>query len=264
MQAHSPPVIRVQGLCQSFAGQVVHQQLSLQIDSGEIVALIGESGCGKTSLLRAMLMLQKPQAGQIDILGIDIMRATEEARQNLRVAWGVMFQSAALFASMTVLENVMFPIQVHSKAKGVGEEETALLFLDMVGLQRSAATKMPAELSGGMRKRVALARALVMQPQLLILDEPSAGLDPQSADAFDDLLLQLHDKLDLTILLVTHDLDMLWRVPTRTCFLGEGSVLASGSLSELMRHPNEAIRSYFSNARARRFVVKQPEGGFSG
>jgi len=248
------PIINISGLKNCFGDQVVHENLDLSIYPNEIVAIIGESGCGKTTLLRSILLLQKPSAGEIEVFGTNVLNTgSKKALTAIQNRWGMMFQSGALFSSLTVLENIMFPVDERAKFYQAFEKEIALVKLLLVGLPLSAASKYPSELSGGMIKRVALARALVLDPELLFLDEPSAGLDPAGAAALDELLLTLRDQLSITMLMVTHDLDTLWRVPDRVVFLGERRVLAALPMKELVKHPHPSIQAYFANIRAQRY-----------
>lgn len=248
------PIIAVTDLSNRFGDQLIHENLNVSIYPGEIIAIIGESGCGKTTLLRSILLLQKPTTGQIEVFGTNVLK-TKSKKELLAVQkrWGMMFQSGALFSSLTVLENIIFPVEERAKLYQSFEKEIALVKLLLVGLPLSAASKYPSELSGGMIKRVALARALVLDPELLFLDEPSAGLDPAGAAALDELLLTLRDQLNITMLMVTHDLDTLWRVPDRVVFLGERHVLAALPMEELVQHPHPLIQAYFANIRAQRY-----------
>ncbi len=248
-------VIDVRGLENVLGGNVVHKNLDVAIRRQEIIAVIGASGCGKTTLLRSILMLQKPTAGVVKVFGIDVTKCNPEQAQSVQDRWGVMFQSAALFSSLTVLENVMFPLQEKVKISKELQKEIALFKIKLVGLEQEAASKFPSELSGGMKKRVALARALVLDPELIFLDEPAAGLDPKSADDFDSLILHLRKTLGLTFIMVTHDIDTLWRVPDRIIFLGEGRVLAAEPMSALVKEQHPLIRSYFSGPRGKERAV---------
>ena len=247
-------VIEVRGLRTHLGGAWVHDDVNFSISKGETVAIIGASGCGKTTLLRALLMLQIPQEGRITLLGREILTLNPRELSVLRRRWGMMFQSSALFGSLTVLENIMFPMDENWKMSRANKKDLAFLKLKMSGLPDESANKLPSELSGGMKKRAALARALALDPELLFLDEPSAGLDPKSAASLDDLLLHLRTSLGLTQVMVTHDLDTLWKVPDRVMFLGEGRVLAMLPIKELVKVDHPLIQSYFANNRSARFV----------
>lgn len=242
-------IIEVQGLGNCFGEQVVHHDLSFNIHRREIIAIIGGSGCGKTTLLRALLMLHKPTAGEVRIFGTDILNCTEKEAQEVQKRWGVMFQNIALFRSLNVMENVLFPLREMIHMTSQVEQEVALLKLALVGLDTRDAEKYPSELSGGMQKRAALARAIVMDPDLVFLDEPSSGLDPQSAEGLDSLVLHLRDHLGLTVVMITHDLDSLWRVPDRVFFIGDGQILAADTMEKVVTTQHPLIQSYFAGLR---------------
>jgi len=261
MMAKVSPIIEIEHLQNRLGGRLVHEDVNLEVFPKEIVAIIGGSGCGKTTLLRSILMLQPFTAGTIKVFGEEVSRLRGASLQSLLRRWGVMFQSGALFSSMTVLENVMFPMREFTELDEKTRQHFALLKLALSGLELSAAVKYPSELSGGMRKRAAMARAIAMDPELLFLDEPNTGLDPQSAGALDDLILDLRDNLGLTFLMVTHDLDTLWRVPDKVVFLGEGKVLACATMPELFENDHPAIRAYFSGPRSAQKRVVQEQGG---
>lgn len=241
------PVIEVVGLKNRLGVQWVHSDVNFTVNQGEIFAIIGGSGSGKTTILRSLLMLLQPTAGEIRIFGKDIRHLSEKDANKIRHRWGMLFQQSALFSAMTVLENVMFPIQELSHLSKKMIQELAMLKVALVGLPEDAAGKYPAELSGGMQRRAAAARAIAMDPELLFLDEPTSGLDPLSAKQFDHLLLFLRDVLNLTVVIVSHDIDSLKRVTDRVAFLGEGRVLKVAPIEELMRDPHPLIVDYFSN-----------------
>lgn len=243
-------VIDIQGLATKFGSHVVHQDLDLQIQKGEILGIIGGSGAGKTTLLREILMLQPVSAGSIKVFGEEIVNCSMRQRLATSQRWGMMFQQGALFSSLSVLENVCFPLHEFSKLKRNIMYEMGLLKLKMAQFPLDSANKYPAELSGGMLKRAALARAMIMDPELLFLDEPTAGLDPESAGALDELVLNLQSTLGLTIVVITHDLDTLWRVTDRVAFLGEQKVLAVQPMADLQQNKHPLIQEYFSGPRS--------------
>lgn len=244
------PIIQVHALKNFLGNRWVHNGLDLTIQKGEIIAIIGGSGCGKTTLLRAILMLLRPTAGSIQVFGTDITHCTPAQALDVQKRWGVLFQNGALFSSLTLLKNILFPIKEYTQLPKNMQRDLALLKIALVGLEVEAGDKYPAELSGGMQKRGALARAIALDPELLFLDEPTTGLDPNSASGLDQLILQLRDSLGLTILIVTHDLDTLWTVPDRVIFLGEGQVLAAGPMETMVKHKHPLIQDYFSSPRA--------------
>ncbi|MCR9191764.1 MAG: ATP-binding cassette domain-containing protein [Gammaproteobacteria bacterium] len=242
----SEPVIKVSGLKNRLGGQWVHTDVNFTVEKGEIFAIIGGSGSGKTTLLRSLLMLLKPTAGEIRIFGKDVLNLDEHEANAVRRRWGMLFQHSALFSAMTVLENVIFPMQELSHLSKKMMLDLARLKVTLVGLPDEAAGKYPAELSGGMQRRAAAARAIAMDPELLFLDEPTSGLDPLGAKHFDHLLLFLRDVLNLTIVIVSHDIESLERVTDRVAFLGQGRVLTVAPMHELMQNKDPMIVDYFS------------------
>lgn len=250
MKSQPQNVIEVSGLKNFLGGNWVHDGVDLTIRKGEIVAIIGGSGCGKTTLLRTLLMLQKPVEGVIKIFNMDIARASHEQILEIQQRWGVLFQNNALFSSLTLLENVQYPLKEYAPLSKEQCRRLAMLKIALVGLELEAADKFPAQLSGGMQKRGALARAIAMDPELLFLDEPTSGLDPDSAGELDQLILKLHESLGLTIVIATHDLETLWAVPHRVAFLGKGKVLAVLPMAELIHIEDPLILDYFSGPRA--------------
>ncbi|MFC3282788.1 ABC transporter ATP-binding protein [Litchfieldella rifensis] len=253
--------VRLEGLETRFGQQRVHHGLDLEVRRGEALGIVGGSGSGKSVLLSVIALLKTPSAGQLMLFGEPVdTRMTETSLIPLRRRIGVMFQHGALFSSLTVLENVMLPLREHTRLPLVLVEEFARLKIALVGLPVEAAGRYPRELSGGMLKRAGVARALALDPELLLLDEPSAGLDPVSAAEVDGLLDTLHKALGLTMLLVTHDLDSLFTVTDRVAFLGEGRLMAVAPASELADSEVPMVARYFGNARARRFLG-DPQGG---
>lgn len=251
------PVIEVRGLRTQFGRKVVHENLDFSVRRGEIVALVGGSGSGKTTLLREITMLDAPTAGSVRLFGEETVGIGEAAAFALRRRFGMMFQLGALFSSLTVRENVAVPLREHTRLPAALIDDIAELKIALAGLPPDAAERYPAQLSGGMIKRAAVARAIALDPDLLFLDEPTAGLDPVGAAALDDLVLQLRDTLGLTVVIVTHDLDTLWRVTDRVAFLGERRVLACEPMPVLTRSEHPLIRAYFTGPRARAAAAAQ-------
>lgn len=257
---NTQPIIAIKDLTTRFGDNVVHENLSLDVQKGEIVAIVGGSGSGKTTLLREILMLQPPYAGSIKIFGQEITGNQPIDRDRIRKRWGVMFQSGALFSALTVLENVSFGLREFTSLPKQMVNEIAMLKIQLASLPPESANLYPSELSGGMIKRASVARAIAMDPELLFLDEPTAGLDPESAGEFDELVLQLRANLGLTVVIITHDIDTLWKVPDRVAFLGRKQVLAVEPIKELIKHPDPIIQEYFTSPRARA-AVPLAEGG---
>lgn len=240
--------IDVKSLITRIGGKVLHDQVNLQVQRGEIVGLVGASGAGKSVFLNTLLGLRRSQGGNIKLLGEEA--DTPDQMSRLRSRFGVLFQSGALYSSLTVSENIQMPMREIAKIPQDIAEDLALARLKMVGLKPEDAIKYPSELSGGMIKRVGLARALAIDAELLFLDEPTAGLDPVSAEAFDSLLKSLQSSLNLTVLMVTHDLDSLVSICDRIAVLIDRKIII-GTLDELRSHPHPWIQSYFSGARGR-------------
>lgn len=245
------PVIEVRELRTRFGDAVIHDGVNLEVHDGEIFALAGASGCGKSTLLREIILLQQPHSGSIRVLGRDVVGLDDEQALPLRRNWGVMFERGALFSSLTVSENVGLPLREHTQLGDRLIDEIAAVKIALTGLPPSAGAKYPAELSGGMRKRAALARAIALDPKLLFLDEPTAGLDPLSAGGFDELVRRLKELLGLTIFMVTHDLDLLWRVADRVAFMVAGRIASVGTMHELSTTEEPLVREYFHGARGR-------------
>lgn len=245
-------IIEVRHLKNYLGDQWVHEDVNFTINRGEIVAIVGGSGSGKTTILRSLLMLLIPTSGSIKIFDQELIGCDEKTATHIRRRFGMLFQHSALFSSLTLLENVMFPMDEFTHLPKSLKHDIALLKILLAGLPASAAVKYPSELSGGMQKRAALSRAIALDPELLFLDEPTAGLDPNSADAFDELLLHLRDNLGLTVVMVTHDLDSIWRVTDKVIFLGEGKVLAEKPIHEMIKDPNPLIQAFFNGPRGRK------------
>ena len=254
MQAQAPAVetvIEISKLSTHFGDHVVHAELDLEVRRAEIFALIGGSGSGKSTLLREMILLQRPNAGTIQVLGVDLQNLGADDALALRQRWGVMFQHGGLFGSLTMLENVGLPLREHTGLDDALIDQIAAWKLAMTGLKPEVGAQYPAQLSGGMMKRASLARALALDPELLFLDEPTAGLDPDSAAGVDQLVRKLRDLFGLTVVMITHDLDLLWQVADRVAVLAGGKVQGIGSMAELSRMDNPAIRPFFDGARGR-------------
>jgi phospholipid/cholesterol/gamma-HCH transport system ATP-binding protein len=246
------PLIRIRNLCTRFGEMVVHRNLDLDVQCGDILSLVGGSGSGKTTLLRQMLGLERPAHGSVEVFGEDINRCGIARRENLRNRWGMLFQHGALFSALTALDNVAQPMRELRALPDELIRDAALLKLDMVGITPKDALKMPADLSGGMIKRVALARALALEPELLFLDEPTAGLDPDLSEGFVDLIRSLHRQMRLTVVMVTHDLDTLFELSTQIAVLAEKRVIASGPPEEVIKLPHPFIKEFFLGDRGQR------------
>lgn len=244
-------VIEMQDVVTRFGDHVVHNGVNLSVRRAEIFAVIGGSGSGKSTLLREMILLQKPTQGTIRILGTPLDGIDEAAALELRQRWGVMFQHGGLFGSLTVLENIGLPLREHTDLSSALIDEIARWKLSMAGLRPEVANQYPSELSGGMMKRASLARALALDPELLFLDEPTAGLDPSSAAGVDDLVCTLRDLYGLTVVMITHDLDLLWQVADRVAVLGDGTVQAVASMQELAGTDNPLVKTFFDGPRGR-------------
>ncbi len=244
-------VIDISKVTTRFGDHVVHSGLDLQVRRGEIFALIGGSGSGKSTLLREMILLHQPDSGTIRVLDVELKNISDDDALALRQRWGVMFQHGGLFGALTIKENVGLPLREHTGLDDALIDQIADWKLSMAGLEPEAGSQYPSELSGGMMKRAALARSLALDPELLFLDEPTAGLDPESADGVDQLVLKLRDLFGLTIVIITHDLDLLWQVADRVAVLAEGTVQGVGSMAELSAMTNPAILKFFDGPRGR-------------
>lgn len=245
------PIICVRGLTTAFGSTTIHNHLDLDVRRGEVLGVVGASGTGKSVLLRTILGLIRPVRGTIDVMGYDVTSATFDDLGGLERRWGVLFQNGALFSSLTVAQNVEVPMREHLKLPVPLMDELAAVKISMVGLAPDAGPKYPHELSGGMRKRAGLARALALDPDILFLDEPTAGLDPIGAAAFEDLIRRLQTTLGLTVFLVTHDLDSLFAICDRIAVLADKRVIVTGTIDELLDHPHPWIQDYFHGPRAR-------------
>lgn len=248
----SDVVIRVRGLTNSFGSQIVHENLDLDVRRGEILGVVGGSGTGKSVLMRSIIGLQRPDAGEVEVFGESTIDREETEDKAVRGRWGVLFQNGALFSTLTVAENVQVPIREFYPA--IDQQlldEIATYKIVATGLPSESSSKFPSELSGGMRKRAGLARALALDPELLFLDEPTAGLDPIGAAAFDNLIRALKDLLGLTVFLITHDLDTLYAICDRVAVLADKQVVAVGTIPELLALDHPWIQEYFNGPRGR-------------
>jgi phospholipid/cholesterol/gamma-HCH transport system ATP-binding protein len=244
------PVIRVRGLVTRFGPQLVHDHLDLDVRRGEVLALVGGSGSGKSVLLRTLIGLKRPDGGLIEVLGEDFARLDEAARRGIQARWGVLFQNGALFSALTVAQNIRVPLKEHTRLSTKLAGDLIRLKIAMVGLPPEAGAKYPSELSGGMRKRAALARALALDPEILFLDEPTAGLDPIAAAAFDQLIMDLQRSLKLTVVIVTHDVDTLVSITDRIAVLVDRRMIV-GTMDDLLVVDHPWIQAYFQGPRGR-------------
>jgi len=251
MNANVDNVIEVRGLCNAFGKQVVHERLDLDVRRGEVLGVIGGSGAGKSVLLRSIVGLKDPDGGTIRFLGQDTTHLRADERRALERRFGLMFQDGALFSSLTVLENVMLPLLEYFALPPDLTRDIALLKIRLTGLPQDASGKYPAQLSGGMRKRAGLARALALDPEILFLDEPTSGLDPVGAAAFDELIATLKNALHLTVFLVTHDLDSLYAICDRVAVISDRRVVAADRVEVVERSDDAWIRECFRGPRAR-------------
>jgi len=242
-------VIKVRDLVVGFGAQTVLDHLSLDVRGGEILGLVGGSGSGKSVLLRTIIGLLPKRHGSIEVLGIDLDRVNEQERRALERRWGVLFQQGALFSSLTVRQNVQFPMRENLDISQRLMDEMALAKLEMVGLAPQDADKFPSELSGGMTKRVALARALALDPEIVFLDEPTSGLDPISAGDFDELIRTLQQTLEITVFMVTHDLESLYTACDRIAALADGKVVAEGPIQVMLESEHPWVKTYFQGKR---------------
>ncbi|RFC66639.1 MULTISPECIES: ABC transporter ATP-binding protein [Mesorhizobium] len=240
----------------AFGSKVVLKNLNLEIYRGEILGFVGGSGTGKSVLMRTILGLNRKQAGTVKVFGIDVDKATPEEKMAIDMRMGVLFQHGALFSALTVLENVQVPMREYLDLPKKLMDELAMLKIELVGLPRDAGPKFPSELSGGMIKRAALARALALDPDLVFLDEPTSGLDPIGAAEFDELVIKLRDTLGLTVYMVTHDLDSLFTACDRIAVLGDKRVLIQGTIEDMLKSEEPWVKSYFRGKRARHLDLR--------
>jgi phospholipid/cholesterol/gamma-HCH transport system ATP-binding protein len=250
-------VIEIEGLCTRFGAQVVHRDIDLAVRRGEVLTLVGGSGSGKTTLLRQILGLERPSAGRVKVFGVDLAGAGEQEREAVRARWGVLFQGGALFSALSVFDNVALPLR---ELRRLGEdmiERLVMLKLQKVGIEAQHRDKMPAQLSGGMVKRVALARAIALEPELLFLDEPTAGLDPEASDDFVGLVESLRAGSGLTVVMVTHDLDTLAALSDRVAILASSRLVSVGTLDETLALDAPFVRDFFLGWRGRRALLSR-------
>lgn len=259
--AHSPdeaPPIEIKGLISRFGDNVVHDGLDLTVQRGEVLGVVGGSGSGKSVLLNSIIGLKAPDGGSVKLFGHDMRTANRKRWSSVEQRWGVLFQQGALFSNLTVRENVAAPLFEHTRLPKREIDELADLKIALSGLPARAADLKPAELSGGMRKRAGLARALALDPELVFLDEPTAGLDPIGAAAFDELIKDLSDSLDLTIFMITHDLDSLYAITDRVAVIADKKVVAAAPVRELEGSTHPWIKEYFLGPRGRAAARKAP------
>jgi phospholipid/cholesterol/gamma-HCH transport system ATP-binding protein len=245
------PIIRVRDVVVSFGDHTVLKGLDLDVKRGEILGFVGASGGGKSVLMRTIIGLIQKDRGTIEVFGQDLDRLTEDERQAIERRWGVLFQQGALFSSLTVRQNIQFPLREYLDLSQRLMDEIAIAKLEMVGLPAFVAEKYPSQLSGGMTKRAALARALVLDPEIVFLDEPTSGLDPISAGEFDDLITALQQTLGLTVFMVTHDLDSLHNACDRVAALADGKIIATGPIESMLKSDHPWLQAYFHGKRAR-------------
>jgi phospholipid/cholesterol/gamma-HCH transport system ATP-binding protein len=252
------PVVEVKGLWTVYGDLVVHRDLDLAVTPGEVVSLVGGSGSGKTTLLRQMLGLERPYRGSIHVFGVPIHSCDADLFKKIRRRWGVLFQHGALYSALSVLDNIALPLRELHAFDEDFIRDIVMLKLDAVGIDKRHASTMPADLSGGMVKRVALARALVLEPELVFLDEPTAGLDPDRSEAFVKLIRDLHAKLNFTVVMATHDLDTLVSVSDRIAVLADQKVITCGPLNEVVQVDHPFIQNFFLGERGLRALSAAP------
>ncbi len=256
MPSDTEPAVRLVDIVNAFGRHVVHDGLNLEIRRGEILGLVGGSGSGKSVLLRSIVGLRQPQSGRVVVFGEDLYALDAERRRSLQARWGVLFQDGALFSSLSVRENIQVPMREQLDLPRRLMDELAAVRLALVGLSIDAADQYPSELSGGMRKRAGLARALALDPEIILLDEPTAGLDPIGAASFDELILTLHEALGLTVVMITHDVDSLVRITDRVAVLLNKRCIVA-TLSELRANPDPWVQAYFNGPRGRAALASE-------
>ena len=263
MAAANDHIIHVSDLTVGFGERLILEKLNLDVRRGEILGFVGPSGAGKSVLMRTIIGLMPKRSGRIEVMGIDLGAVDDGGRRDIERRWGILFQQGALFSSLTVRQNIQFPIREYLDVSQRLLDEITLAKLSMVGLKAEAIDRFPSELSGGMIKRVGLARALALDPELLFLDEPTAGLDPIGAAAFDELIASLQKRLDLTVFLITHDLDTLITICDRVAVLADKKVIAVDTIPNLLALDHPWIQEYFNGPRGRTAALshKEPVGG---
>ncbi|HEX9461228.1 MAG TPA: ATP-binding cassette domain-containing protein [Alphaproteobacteria bacterium] len=257
MADREEPIIRVRGLVTRFGTNTIHEGLDLDVQRGEILGIVGGSGTGKSVLLRTILGLKRPEGGTIEVFGHRPEQLSAEAQRSLQRRWGVLFQNGALFSSLTVAQNIRVPFHEHTNIPTKLAGDLIRIKIQLAGLEPETGVKLPSELSGGMKKRAALARALALDPEVLFLDEPTSGLDPIAAGQFDQLILDLKRSLKLTVVMVTHDLDSLAAITDRIAVLLDKRIIV-GTMSELMGLPHPWIKEYFHGPRGRAALSRKP------
>ncbi|MEM6538975.1 MAG: ABC transporter ATP-binding protein [Pseudomonadota bacterium] len=251
VHAEDRPAIKVRGLRTQFGTDIIHDNLDLDLERGEILGVVGGSGTGKSVLMRAIIGLKRPSRGTVEVFEQDFYAANEAERLDIERRWGVLFQGGALFSSLTVAQNVMAPMREHLDLPEALAQDIAAMKISMSGLPPEAGDKYPSELSGGMRKRAGLARALALDPDIVFLDEPTAGLDPIGAAAFDNLIVDLKNSLGITVFMITHDLDSLYAACDRIAVLSDKQVIVTGPLEDVASTDHDWIQEYFAGPRGR-------------
>jgi len=251
------PVIEIEGLTTRFGRQIVHRDIDLTVRRSEVLALVGGSGSGKTTLMRQMLGLERPATGRVRVFGVDLAMAGRDELAEIRARWGMLFQNGALFSALTVFENVALPLKELRRLDAEVIHDLTMLKLEMVGIEARHANKMPSDLSGGMVKRIALARAIALDPELLFLDEPTAGLDPDRSESFVRLVQSLRRELQMTVVMVTHDLDTLVALADRVAVLAHTRLVAVDTLARILELDDPFVCNFFGGERGRRAMLGQ-------